>query len=86
MGQYNKIKVKYVDHNGAFDANDNLVFSYAMAGPMGPANSVNVDNAKTPTSSGAVGEQAVGEIGGTWYLFVCYAPNQWGRILLGLTW
>jgi hypothetical protein len=44
------------------------------------------DNAKTPTSPGQRGERVVGQIGPSWYLFVCYAPNKWGRVPLELTW
>jgi hypothetical protein len=35
--QHKKLWVKYVDHEGNFSANDEVVLSYAMGGSTGPA-------------------------------------------------
>ena len=39
MANYKKIWIEYVDHAGTFSADDELVLSYAVGGPIGPAGS-----------------------------------------------
>lgn len=63
-------------------------------GVPGPAGEDGADatpipiGAKTPTSTGTIGDISFGydSSSDSWYLFVCFATNQWGRTQFEITW
>jgi hypothetical protein len=57
-------------------------------GPQGPAGSLSTSEINNITTSsiefGSKGDVAFGSDDGNYYLYICYYPGNWGRILLDI--
>jgi len=58
------------------------------SGPQGPAGSLSTSEINSITTSsiefGSKGDVAFGSDNGNYYLYICYYPGNWGRILLDI--